>query len=201
MASEFLAAEAVVLLRLVLRWLGSRHAEKFAATRELLCAMAIAEEPVIADAMKALGQDVQQEAADELIGGEGHDFLPIVVAIVLPSEADPAVLDVAQAVVGNGDAVRIASDVFEDLLGSGKGRLGKDDPRGSPQRSKVAPEGGRLPQGLQGREEAQLPGIEGLLQIFQETGDERDGTAPGREGRILAGRRPSGPRPEKGRRR
>ena len=95
MASEFLAAEAVVLLLLMLLRLGSRHAEKFAATRELLCAMAIAEEPIIADAMKAFGQDEQQEAADELIGGYGHDLLPIVVAIVLPSEADLAVLDVA----------------------------------------------------------------------------------------------------------
>ena len=47
MAIEFLAAEAGVLLRLVLRRLGNRHAEKLAATSELLCAMAIAEEPII----------------------------------------------------------------------------------------------------------------------------------------------------------
>ena len=125
MAIEFLAAEAVVLLRFVLRRLRSRcrHTEKLAATRELLCAMAIAQEPIVADAMKAFGQDVQQEAADELVGGDGHDLLPIVVAIVLPGEADLAVLDVAQAAVGNGDAVRIASDVIENLFGPAKGGL------------------------------------------------------------------------------
>ena len=57
MTREFLAAEAVVPVGLVLRWLGNRlqHAEEFAATRELFRAMAIAEEPVIADAMKAFG--------------------------------------------------------------------------------------------------------------------------------------------------
>jgi hypothetical protein len=111
-----------------MRRLGDRHAEKLAAASELLCTIAIAEEAVIADAMKALGQDMQQKAADKLIGGEGHDLLPIVVAIVLPSEAHRAVLDVAQAIVGNGDAMRIASDVFEDLLRSSEGRLGEDDP-------------------------------------------------------------------------
>jgi len=180
MAIEFFAAEAIVLLRLVSRRLGNRrqHAEKLAATRELLRATAIAEEPIIADAMKAFGQDVQQEAADELVGGDGHDLPSIVVAIVLPREADLAVLDVAQAVVGNGDAVRIASDVVEDLLGPGKGRLGIDDPLGSPQRSQVAPEGARLPQGLQGREEPELPGVEGLVQIFEEKATKETGKHP-----------------------
>jgi len=74
--------------------------------------------------------------------------------------------------------VRIASDAIEDLLGPGKGRLGKDDPRGSQQRSKVAPKGGRLPQRLQGREEPQLPGIEGLLQMFQEKATKETGKHP-----------------------
>ena len=80
MAIELLAVEAVVLLRFVLRrlWSRCRHTEKLAATRELLCAMAIAEEPIVADAMKAFGQDVQQEAADELVGRDGHDLRPIV---------------------------------------------------------------------------------------------------------------------------
>ena len=47
--------QAVVLLRLVLHRLGNRHAEKLATTRELLRAVTIAEEHMIADAMKAFG--------------------------------------------------------------------------------------------------------------------------------------------------
>ena len=68
----------------------------------------------------------------ELVGGDGHDLLPIVVAIVPPREAHLAILDVEQAIVGNGDAVRIAADVFEDLLRSGEWRLGVDHPWGLP---------------------------------------------------------------------
>src|SRR5258707_11941263 len=141
--------------------------------------MAIAEEAVIADAMKALGQDMQQEAADDLIRRDGHDLLPVVVPIVLPAEANRTVLDVEQAIVGDGDPVRIASDVLQDLLWSGEGWLGVHHPFGPPERSQVAQERTTLPERLQRGEELQLPGVEGLLQIAQEqtpeeTGENRD---------------------------
>ncbi len=42
----------------------------------------------MADAMEAVRQGVQQKAADELVGVEGHDLRLAVVAIVLPAEAD-----------------------------------------------------------------------------------------------------------------
>jgi hypothetical protein len=42
--------------------------------------------------LKALGQNVQQEAANEFVGGERHRLLPVTVAIVFPAEADLAVL-------------------------------------------------------------------------------------------------------------
>lgn len=95
---------------------------------ELLRAVAIAEKAVVADAMKALGQDVQQEAANELVDRDGHDLLPIAVPVVLPAETNGVVLDVDEAVVGDGDAVRIAPDIVEHLGRSGEGRFGKDDP-------------------------------------------------------------------------
>ncbi len=50
--------------------------------------MAVGEEAVVADAMEAVRQGVQQEAADELVGGEGHDLRLAVVAIILPAEGD-----------------------------------------------------------------------------------------------------------------
>jgi hypothetical protein len=36
---------------------------------------AIGEIAVVTDAMEAVGQDVEQEAADELVGAEGHHLL------------------------------------------------------------------------------------------------------------------------------
>ncbi len=42
--------------------------EQPATERELVGAVAVGEEAVVADAMEAIRQGVQQEAADELIG-------------------------------------------------------------------------------------------------------------------------------------
>jgi hypothetical protein len=100
---------AVIIFELVIQWVGDRHAEKLATTSELLRTMAIAKEAVIADAMKALGLDMQQKAADELMRRDGLDLLPIAVPIVLPAEANRAALYVEQAIVGEGDAVIKAS--------------------------------------------------------------------------------------------
>ena len=65
-----------------------RRVEQLAAERQLLGAMAVGEEAVVADAMEAVRQGVQQEAADELVGGEGHHLRLAVMAIVPPAEGD-----------------------------------------------------------------------------------------------------------------
>jgi hypothetical protein len=49
--------------------------------------------------VKAGRQNVQQEAADELLGRERHRLVSIAVTIVLPAESNVSVLDVEQAVV------------------------------------------------------------------------------------------------------
>ena len=59
-------------------------------TGRACAAMAIGEEAVVADAMEAVRQDVQQEAADELVGVERHHLGLAVVAVILPAEARPA---------------------------------------------------------------------------------------------------------------
>lgn len=125
MTGEILVAVAVILCGSTVRRLGNRHAEQVAAVGELLRPVAIAEKAVVADAMEALGQDVQQEAANELVGRNGHDLLPIAVPVVLPAETHGVVLDVDEAVVGDGNAVRIAPDIVEYLGGPAKGGLAK----------------------------------------------------------------------------
>jgi hypothetical protein len=42
----------------------------------------------VADAVEAVRQRMQEEAADELAGGEGHHLGLVVVPIVPPAEAD-----------------------------------------------------------------------------------------------------------------
>src|SRR3954451_15338973 len=96
---------------------------------------------------------MQQETPDEFVGGQGHHLDLIAIAIVLPLEADLMVLDIQQAVVGNGDAVSVASYVIEDLLGSGDRRLGVHDPLTAVQSVQEVNQGRPVPQGFQGSEE------------------------------------------------
>ena len=77
---------------------------------------------------QALGQNVDQEAAQELIGGDRHDFLLAAVRIVFPAKRDSIILERHQPMVGDGDAVRIASEIVQNMLGTAKGWLGIDDP-------------------------------------------------------------------------
>ena len=51
-------------------------------------AMSVGHEAEVTNAMEAVRQSVQQEAADELVGCELHDFGRVVVAVILPGEPD-----------------------------------------------------------------------------------------------------------------
>ena len=96
--------------------------------------MAVGKEADVADAMKPARHSVLQEAADELVGGERHHLGFAVMTIVLPGEADLAIVEPDQTTVGDGDAVGVAPEITEHLLGSGKRGFGEDDPVGLGQR-------------------------------------------------------------------
>ena len=82
----------------------------------------------MADANQAAGQDVKQEAAQELMSGNGHDLLLAAVGIVSPAEGDAIVFEGHEPMVGNGDAMGVAGQVVENMFGAAEGRLGVDDP-------------------------------------------------------------------------
>ena len=46
-----------------------RHGEQLACPRDVGGAIAVGKQPVVADAVEALGQHVHEEAPDELVGG------------------------------------------------------------------------------------------------------------------------------------
>jgi hypothetical protein len=48
---------------------------KLAGARDVVGAGGSGEQAVVADTVEALGQDVDQETADELIGGERHPLV------------------------------------------------------------------------------------------------------------------------------
>jgi len=94
---------------------------------QLLFAVSIAEESVIANAVESTGENVEEESPDELLRREGHGFLLIVVTIVPPLELHLSVFDIQQSMVGNRDSVGVAAQAVHHLLRSGEGRFGVDD--------------------------------------------------------------------------
>ena len=82
-------------IRLLL-WVGGRLGgiEERAGRRDVVGAVGVGEEPVVADAVEASGQHVQQKAPDELVRVKPHR-LPAarpVDAIVFPAERDAGVV-------------------------------------------------------------------------------------------------------------
>src|SRR5215213_8110023 len=102
--------------------------------------MTIAEETVMADAMEAVWQGVQQETPNELIGRQGHHLALAVMPVITPAEADLLACHVGQPAVRDGDAVRIATEIGQDRRGAGKGALGIDHPLRTPQFAEAAGE-------------------------------------------------------------
>ena len=137
---------------------------------DVVGARAAGEQAVVADAVEALRQDVDQESADELIGGECHDLLALATigAIVLPSEGDAGAVAGDQPAVGDGDAVGIARQIGQHGLWPAERALGIDDPFGSAQRCQIRRE--RLQVGESGMiaEELQMAGFVGRDQLLQE---------------------------------
>ena len=55
------------------------------------------------DAMKSVGQDMDQEAADEFVGVEGHKLVASVAlgSVILPFERDARAVEGDETAVGN----------------------------------------------------------------------------------------------------
>jgi hypothetical protein len=102
--------------------------QQLSTKRESSCAMAIGEEAEVADAMEAGRQDVQEEPAHELARIERHDLAAAFLPVVLPEETDGIVCHGDEAAVGDGDAMGVAAEIGQHLLGAAEGRFGVDHP-------------------------------------------------------------------------
>ena len=113
-------------------WLGAIdaccHAEQCTAAFKCFASPAVGEESEVPDAHQTAGENVQQEAAQELMSGNGHEFVLAAVGIISPAEGDALVLKGHEAMVGDGYAMGVAGQVVENMFGAAEGRLGVDDP-------------------------------------------------------------------------
>ena len=90
--------------------------------------LAIGQESEVPYADEAFGQHVYEESPQELASCQRHLLFLISVRIVLPPEGDVAVRNREDALIGNGHAVRIARQIFQDLLGASERWFGIDNP-------------------------------------------------------------------------
>ena len=113
-------------------------------------AVAIREETVEADFSKSGRQHVEQESPDELVGGKAHHLVLLAACqpVVFITKSDLIVVDVEQALIGEGYTVGIAAQVFEYLLRAAERRLSMDHPFTFGERSEIVEESLPVGQGL-----------------------------------------------------
>lgn len=70
----------------------------------------------VANTDKASGQDVGEEATDKLMGVQGHDFLVAVVAIVEIGKGDGIFAHGENAMVGDGNAEDVTTEILDQFL-------------------------------------------------------------------------------------
>ncbi len=93
-------------------------------------------------------------------------------SVVLPAEGDAILLAGDEAMVGDGDAVCVAGEIGEDMLGSAEGRPGVDDPLVRIELVQELAEALGLGQFLKGTVELQLAVDNELLESSDELGAE-----------------------------
>src|ERR1700681_2074901 len=151
------------------------HIEQASAKRELVGPMAVGKEAVAANTMKAIRQHMEEEAPNELGDRDSHDFALVIAAfpIVLPAEGDVGLVEIEQATVGDRDAMSVPREIGQDLLGTGEGLFGIDEPFGCAQGRES---GGKCLRPIETNEipkELQFTGIECCRQTFEEQAPEQ----------------------------
>ena len=78
----------------------------------------------MSDAVETVGQDVDQEAADELVGVKRHKLVASVELgpVILPFESHALAVEGDEPAVGNSDTVGVSGQVGETATGPPKGR-------------------------------------------------------------------------------
>ena len=71
---------------------------------------------------------MEQEPADELLGGYGHLFALVAVAAVPVPEGDQTAPDFDYAMIGDSNTMSVAAKVVQQLLGAVERRLRVNDP-------------------------------------------------------------------------
>ncbi len=100
-------------------WL-CRGSQQSSAEFQTFRTTAVSEEAKVSDLDEAWWQDVKEETPNELDRFNRHELLRVVVGRVSPAESNLSVSQFEQTTVGDGNAMRIACQILQDVFGSAK---------------------------------------------------------------------------------
>jgi hypothetical protein len=95
---------------------------------ERALSLPIGQKTKMADLDEAAWQHMEQEAAHKLHRIQGHDLLLVAVCRITPAKSNLTVSEAQESTVGDGYAVSVMSQVWNDMLRAGKGLLDVDNP-------------------------------------------------------------------------
>ena len=145
-------------------------------------------EPIVTDADEARGQDVQEEATDELLGADGDGSMCTRGTVVAGAEGHLVIHAAEEPLVGDGHPMGIAAEVAECLLGSIEGSLGVDAPFFASEFSQEPMEGLGVLEVLRRWGEAKISSMEEFLECVEELSTEELGQSlDGDEEAVLGG--------------
>ena len=155
-------------LGLVRGLLGPLDFEELAHAGEVLASVAFGQEAGVPDGVKAVGQDVEEKATDELVRCKPHDAAAPAAAIVLVGEGHPIVVDGDEPRIGDRGAMGVAGEVGQHSLGSAERRLGADDEGAVGERAQALGESGGLGEWGQIAEETEFAATKSGFQAVEE---------------------------------
>ncbi len=83
----------------------------------------------MADANKFVGQNMEEKSSHELLRVKGHDFLLILISVIVIPKMDVIIFNFDESMIGDSDSVGILAEVAHDLFGPREGFFSVDDPR------------------------------------------------------------------------
>ena len=83
--------------------------------------------------MKPRGTTCRRKRRKNSWASQRQDLYAVVVGVVFPAKPDVAVAVLDEPIIRQGDSMRVAPEIVEDLLGTGEGPLGIHDPVDRPQ--------------------------------------------------------------------
>ena len=134
--------------------------------------MSVGEDTVVADSDEAGGEDVEEEALDELEGRQRHCAGLVVLLRISVLEGDPVPFQVEETAIGDGDAVGVCAEVLYDVFGSTEGGLAVDIPFYAVEFGQECVEGGLWCEVGDVSRESNLPGVVGVFEVCEELSPE-----------------------------